>query len=102
MSTVSPTEQGIASGANNAIREVGGAIGVAGLAAVFSAQGGYASAQLFVDGLRPALWVGALAVAVAAVLAFMMPRGRAAALTHDSVPGGIDLSEGTAVAGAAT
>ncbi|MGW0585375.1 DHA2 family efflux MFS transporter permease subunit, partial [Streptomyces sp. NPDC002920] len=43
MSTVRPQEQGIASGANNAIREVGGAVGVASLAAVFSAQGGYGS-----------------------------------------------------------
>ena len=74
MSTVRPQEQGIASGTNNATREVGGAIGVASLAAVFSAQGGYESASLFVDGLVPALWVGAGAVAVAAVLAFLMPR----------------------------
>ena len=74
MSTVRPEEQGIASGANNAIRELGGAIGVASLAAVFSAQGGYGSAALFVDGLTPALWVGAGAVAVAAALAFSMPR----------------------------
>lgn len=59
MSTVRPEEQGIASGANNAIREVGGAIGVATLAAVFSAQGGYGTPSLFVDGLIPALWAGA-------------------------------------------
>ena len=74
MSTVRPEEEGIASGANNAIRELGGAIGVASLAAVFSAQGGYGSAALLVDGLTPALWVGAGAVAVAAALAFAMPR----------------------------
>lgn len=78
MSTVADHEEGIASGANNAIRELGGAIGVAGLAAVFSAQGGYGSAALFVDGLVPALWVGALAVGAAALLAFFMPRARAA------------------------
>ncbi|MFJ9713223.1 DHA2 family efflux MFS transporter permease subunit [Streptomyces sp. NPDC101234] len=74
MSTVRPEEQGIASGANNAIREVGGAIGVASLAAVFSAQGGYGSAKSYVDGLVPALWVGAAAVALAAILGFLMPR----------------------------
>jgi MFS family permease len=78
LSTVRPEEQGIASGANNAIREVGGAIGVATLAAVFSAQGGYGSAALFVDGLIPALWVGAGAVAVAAAVALLMPRQRKA------------------------
>ncbi|MDQ1071110.1 putative MFS family arabinose efflux permease [Streptomyces canus] len=78
MSTVRPEEQGIASGANNAIREVGGAIGVATLAAVFSARGGYGSASLFVDGLIPALWVGAGAVALAAAMALLMPRRRKA------------------------
>lgn len=45
--------------ANNALREVGGALGIASLSAVFSAQGGYESAQSFVDGLGPALWAGA-------------------------------------------
>lgn len=76
MSTVRPAEQGIASGANNAIREIGGALGVATLAAVFSAQGGYESASRFVDGLIPALWLGSAAVAVAAALAVLLPRRR--------------------------
>lgn len=74
MSSVRPSEQGIASGANNALREVGGALGVAVLAAVFSAQGGYGSASAFVSGLRPALWVGAGVVALAAVSAVCLPR----------------------------
>lgn len=74
MSTVRPEEQGIASGANNAIREVGGAMGVASPAPVFSAQGGYESASLFADGLVPALWIGAGAVGPAAALALRMPR----------------------------
>ncbi|MFD7168940.1 DHA2 family efflux MFS transporter permease subunit [Streptomyces violascens] len=77
MSSVRPSEQGIASGANNALREVGGALGIAVLASVFSAQGGYGSAQAFVDGLGPALWVGAGVVAVAAASALLLP-GRAA------------------------
>ncbi len=98
MSTVAPQEQGIASGANNAIRELGGAIGVAALAAVFSAQGGYGSAELFVDGLRPALWFGAGAVAVAAVLAFLMPRRRAEAGIGGSVPGEIGFGDDVAAA----
>ncbi|MEV5850429.1 DHA2 family efflux MFS transporter permease subunit [Streptomyces sp. NPDC051985] len=92
MSTVRPEEQGIASGANNAIREVGGAVGVASLAAVFSAQGGYGSASLFVDGLVPALWVGAGAVALAAAVALGMSRDRKA---EDP---GMDLPAGDAVA----
>lgn len=76
MSSVRPSEQGIASGANNALREVGGALGVAILASVFSAQGGYESAQRFVNGLSPALWVGASVVGVGAVAASLLPRRR--------------------------
>lgn len=76
MGSVRPEEQGIASGANNALREVGGALGVAILASVFSAQGGFGTAQSFVDGLEPALWVGAGAVALASVAAFLVPRTR--------------------------
>ncbi|MEV0414489.1 DHA2 family efflux MFS transporter permease subunit [Streptomyces sp. NPDC050448] len=77
MSTVSPADQGKASGANNALREVGGALGVAVLASVFSAQGGYESPQAFTDGTVPALWIGAVAVAVAAAFALLVPGKRA-------------------------
>ncbi|MFE0176242.1 MFS transporter [Streptomyces sp. NPDC059002] len=77
MSSVRPHEQGIASGANNALREVGGALGIAVMSSIFSAQGGYRTAQTFVDGLRPALWVGAAVVALAAVAALFIPGRRA-------------------------
>ncbi|MGP3927386.1 MFS transporter [Streptomyces sp. 8N616] len=73
MASVRTREQGVASGANNAMREVGGALGIAILSAVFSAQGGYASPRDFVDGLNPALWTGAAAVAVAALVALLVP-----------------------------
>ncbi|WP_405529637.1 DHA2 family efflux MFS transporter permease subunit [Streptomyces avidinii] len=79
MSTVAPADQGKASGTNNALREVGGALGVAVLASVFSAQGGYESPQAFTDGTIPALWIGAAAVALAAALALLVPRGSKAA-----------------------
>jgi EmrB/QacA subfamily drug resistance transporter len=73
LSSVRRTEEGIASGANNAIRELGGVFGIAVLGAVFSARGGYASGASFVAGLTPALWVGAAGVAVAAVAAMLIP-----------------------------
>ncbi|MFD9033885.1 MFS transporter [Streptomyces sp. NPDC059567] len=76
MSSVRPSEQGIASGANNALREVGGALGVAVMASIFAAQGGYESGRSFVDGLVPALWVGAGAVALGAVASLFIPRRR--------------------------
>ncbi|MBT2506392.1 MFS transporter [Streptomyces sp. ISL-98] len=79
MSSVRPGEQGIASGANNALREVGGALGVAVLGAVFAARGGYESADTFTDGTIPALWIGAGVVGVAAVVALLIPSRREAA-----------------------
>ena len=79
MSAVRPQEQGIASGANNALREVGGALGVAVMSSIFAAQGGYESAQNFVDGLRPALVTGAAVVALAGIAALLIPGRRRAA-----------------------
>ncbi|WUS98627.1 MFS transporter [Streptomyces sp. NBC_00708] len=79
MSSVRPGEQGIASGANNALREVGGALGVAVLTTVFASQGGLESAQSFTDGTVPAVWIGSGVVALAALVALMIPGRRAAA-----------------------
>ncbi|MEU2717065.1 DHA2 family efflux MFS transporter permease subunit [Streptomyces sp. NPDC007205] len=76
MSSVSPQEQGIASGANNALRQVGGALGIAIMSSVFSAQGGYETAQRFVDGLHPALVLGSAMVALAGVAALLIPARR--------------------------
>jgi EmrB/QacA subfamily drug resistance transporter len=76
LGSVRPEEEGQASGASNAIRELGGVFGVAVLATVFSSYGGYASPQNFVDGLVPALWIGAALVALGALAAFALPRGR--------------------------
>ncbi|MEU3934439.1 MFS transporter [Streptomyces sp. NPDC029044] len=74
MSSVDVSEQGIASGSTSATRELGAALGVAVLASVFTHNGGYASGQNFVDGFVPALWVGAAAVALAAVVMFFARR----------------------------
>ena len=76
LSAVRKQEEGQASGASNAIRELGGVFGVAVLAAVFSRQGSYASPQAFVDGMVPAVLIGAAFVAVGAVAAFAIPRAR--------------------------
>ena len=83
LSAVRPDEEGKASGANNAIRELGGVFGVAVLASVFSANGSYATGQAFVDGLIPAMRVGAMVVAAGAVAALAL-RGRARAATPET------------------
>ncbi|GHH41539.1 DHA2 family efflux MFS transporter permease subunit [Streptomyces candidus] len=92
MASVRPAEQGIASGANNALREVGGALGVAVLGAVFASRGGYSSPAAFTDGTVPAVWIGAAAVALAALAALLIPRTKPADGT---------VLGGTAVAGSA-
>jgi EmrB/QacA subfamily drug resistance transporter len=88
LGAVRPEEAGQASGANNAIRELGGVLGVAVLAAVFTGSGGFETPQAFVDGLVPALWVGA-AVLVAGGLAALLipgkPRARAAVAARERV-----------------
>jgi EmrB/QacA subfamily drug resistance transporter len=73
ISAVPHQEAGVASGANNALRQLGGVMGVAVLAAVFTHQGGYRSPQVFVDGFAPALWVGAGLSALGVAAALLSP-----------------------------
>ncbi len=73
LSSVSPQQAGQASGANNAIREVGGVLGVAVLASVFTGSGGYGSAQAFMAGLTPALWVGVAVLSAGALVVLALP-----------------------------
>jgi len=76
LGAVRPKQAGQASGATNAIRELGGVLGVSVLATVFSGSGGYASAQNFVDGLVPAVWVGAAVLFAGALVALLIPGKR--------------------------
>ena len=46
------------------------------MGAVFSSSGGYLSAQDYVNGLRPAMFVGALVVAIGVVTALIVPSRR--------------------------
>jgi len=75
LSSVRPEHEGKASGANNAIRELGGVFGVAVLAAVFSRVGGYQSGEAFAHGTTTAVWVGA-AVVLGGALAASLIRPR--------------------------
>jgi EmrB/QacA subfamily drug resistance transporter len=83
LSTVRRSEEGIASGAANSIREIGGVFGVAILGSIFAAQGGYGTVHTFALGLRPAVAVGAALVGVAALVLLAVPRRSVAT---DEVP----------------
>src|SRR5581483_1959755 len=74
LSAVKPEEEGVASGANNAIRELGGVFGVAILATIFSSRGSFVSPESFVHGMRPAFEVGAVLIAAACAAAIALPR----------------------------
>jgi MFS family permease len=74
LSSVKPDEEGQASGANNAIRELGGVFGVAVLASIFAHYGGYRSGTQFVDGMTPAVYVGAVLVAIGGLAALAIKR----------------------------
>jgi EmrB/QacA subfamily drug resistance transporter len=86
LGTVRPSEEGQASGANNAIRELGGVFGVAVLASIFSGHGGYGTGASFVAGMTPAVWVGAAVVGIGALAALTIPTRRRVAATDEVVP----------------
>jgi len=76
LSSVRPEEEGRASGANNAIRELGGVFGVAVLSAIFSHYGGYRTGQAFTNGMVPGVYIGAAIVALGSLAAFSIRRSR--------------------------
>jgi hypothetical protein len=72
-------DSGVAAGANNTMRESGGLFGVAVLAAVFTANGSYASRTAFMHGIKFALLIAAATALAAAIPALLGP-SRAEAL----------------------
>jgi hypothetical protein len=70
---------GKASGTFNTLRQLGGTFGIAILAAVFAAAGGYASAQAFSDGFVAATGVAAAMSLAGAAAGLAVPRRRATA-----------------------
>src|SRR5262249_18957318 len=83
LGSVPAEAEGQASGANNAIRELGGVLGIAVLEAVFVHVGGYQSGQAFTDGMVPAVWIGAAIVLFGSIASFAIRRRSAAV---DAVP----------------
>jgi predicted MFS family arabinose efflux permease len=87
LSAVRPEEEGQASGANNALREIGGVFGVAVLAAIFAHYGEFFPPEAFMDGFIPALWVGAGVLAFGTLVALTIPKGgRERDAVADEVP----------------
>jgi EmrB/QacA subfamily drug resistance transporter len=73
LSSVRTDQAGQASGATNAIRELGGVLGIALLSTVFTSHGSYASGAAFIHGLTPAMWVGTAVLLAGALVALVFP-----------------------------
>jgi predicted MFS family arabinose efflux permease len=94
LASVRTSQTGQASGATNAIRELGGVLGIAVLATVFTSHGSYLSPQAYVSGLVPALWLGAAVLAGGALIAAALPFStRASASVHAAEEAAIGTGE---------
>ncbi|WP_308468314.1 MFS transporter [Rathayibacter soli] len=76
LANMPPEDHGKASGTNSTLREIGTALGVAVLTAVFTGAGGQLTPTGYVDAAIPAVYVGAAVLAAAAVIALALPNGR--------------------------
>lgn len=76
LATMKSADHAKASGTNSTVREVGVALGIAVLTAVFVGAGGELTPELYVDAARPAVLVGGLVLALAAAIAFLLPVGK--------------------------
>jgi EmrB/QacA subfamily drug resistance transporter len=109
LASVRTDQAGQASGATNAIRELGGVLGISVLSTVFSNHGSYASPQDFVNGLQPTMWVGVAVLAAGALIALVLrfDSSAHAVMTSDAeladapVTGGSVLTAGVSAASAA-
>ena len=86
---ISADDSAKASGTNSTLREIGVALGIAVLTAVFTGAGGELTPTGYLEGAVPAVFVGAGVLAVSALIALLLPAGRG---THtpeaaDAVPG---------------
>jgi hypothetical protein len=86
MGSVPLKEAGIASGANSALRELGGVMGVAVLAGVFARHGVYTSNRIFIDGFTQALWVAVGFSALGFVAALFTAGRTGQGLVQELVP----------------
>jgi len=65
-----------ASGTNSTLREIGVALGIAVLTAIFTGAGGELTPTGYVDAAIPAVAVGGAVLALSALIGFLLPAGR--------------------------
>ncbi|GAA2583261.1 DHA2 family efflux MFS transporter permease subunit [Microbacterium binotii] len=78
LATLGLVDHAKASGVNSTLREIGVALGTAVMTAIFVGAGGQLLPDSYVDAARPAVYVGAAMLVIAAVAALWLPPGRSA------------------------
>ncbi len=78
LANMRPEDSAKASGTNSTVREIGVALGIAVLTAVFTGAGGQLTPTGYVDAAVPAVFVGAAVVLATAIIALFLPTGRLA------------------------
>jgi EmrB/QacA subfamily drug resistance transporter len=76
LANMKPEDSAKASGTNSTVREIGVALGIAVLTAVFTGAGGQLTPTGYVDAAVPAVFVGAAVVLATAIVALFLPAGR--------------------------
>jgi EmrB/QacA subfamily drug resistance transporter len=82
LATMRAEDHAKASGTNSTLRELGVALGIAVLTAVFTGAGGQLTPTGYVGAAIPAVLVGAFVLAGTAIVALFLPAGRAASHDH--------------------
>lgn len=77
LATMMSDDHAKASGTNATLREIGVALGIAALTAIFVGAGGQLTPTGYVDAAVPAIAAGATALALSALIALALPAGRA-------------------------
>jgi len=76
LATMRGDDHAKASGTNSTVREVGVALGIAVLTAVFVGAGGELTPDQYVDAARPAVAVGGVVLAFSALIGLALPSGK--------------------------
>jgi MFS family permease len=86
INSVAANEIGKASGTFNMLRQLGGAFGVAILAAVFVGFGSFSSPQAFSNGFAPAIGISAALSLVGAIAGLLLPGKREVVFVQTKAP----------------
>ena len=87
LANISQQDTAKASGTNSTLREIGTALGIAVLTAVFTSAGGQLTPTGYVDAVRPAIVVGGAVILASMIAATALPAGRSAGGTRAAASG---------------